>query len=361
MAYYQFNEASGQALDKVGIRHASLVANTVRQISTAPVGKGHSARLTVNSNGVYTFPNTGLTLDFPAVGPYPNGELCVSRIDQAPDQVPGLNHGTGYWIVNNYGANTNFNTLDAFEVTNFGYIESGASASDYQLFKRGSFADVNTWGTAIDAGDEVFSGVNGDVYFNLNNNINSFSQFIITYAGPLPVEWLNFWAARSGDQEATLWWKVNQTADVAGFVVESSTNGVDFKAIATIPALAGAGEKTYSAIDHQPADENNFYRIRQEDTNGKSSYSMIRQLFFEDSDSGWLVYPNPITSGRMLIIAASTSESYRFILYDVAGKKIRDVALTGTAQVALSQLPAGLYAYSIFGATKRIGGMLELK
>jgi photosystem II stability/assembly factor-like uncharacterized protein len=361
IAYYQFNETSGQALDKVGIRHASLVGSAAREISTAPVGKGHSTRLSVTANGVYFFPNTGLTLDFPAAGPYPAGELCVSRIDQAPDQVPGLNHGTGYWIVNNYGNNTNFNMLDAFEVTNFGYIEAGAVASDYSLYKRGSFAEGNTWGTEIDNGDAVFPGVNGDVYFNLNNNITSFSQLIITYNGPLPVEWLDFRATRSGDHEAELWWKVNQTADAARFVVERSVNGIDFKAIASVTAFDGAGEKAYPFIDQNPLDGNNFYRIRQEDADGKMNISPIRQVFFGKADDEWLVYPNPVPSGTLLTIATTSATSYRFILYNAAGKKVRDLQLTGTAQIALQQLPAGHYAYAVYGAEKRLGGMLEVK
>ncbi|MEZ4892181.1 MAG: LamG-like jellyroll fold domain-containing protein [Saprospiraceae bacterium] len=50
LVYYQFNEASGLVLDKVGVRHGSLVGPTIkRERSTAPVGKGISQRMQVLS------------------------------------------------------------------------------------------------------------------------------------------------------------------------------------------------------------------------------------------------------------------------------------------------------------------------
>jgi len=229
------------------------------------------------------------------------------------------------------------------------------------LFKRSSFADGNTWGSAIDMGDAVQAGVNGDVFFNVGNSVSSFSQFIIAYNGPLPVEWLDFRAVKADAQTAALRWEVNQTADVVRFDVEKSADGVDFKTITSVNALAGAGEKTYTATDQQPFDGVNFYRIRQTDRDGQSSISAIRQLEFGQKTTEWIVYPNPVASDRILTIATSPDAEYRFILYDSAGKKVRDTALTGTAQITLPSLPAGLYAYAIYGAAKRVGGVIELK
>ncbi len=91
ISYYQFNETEGTALDRVGIRHGVLSGSALRSNSTAPVGKGVSARQTVTANGSYNVGATGLTLSFPSTGDLPNGEICVSRINVAPDQYPN-NH-----------------------------------------------------------------------------------------------------------------------------------------------------------------------------------------------------------------------------------------------------------------------------
>lgn len=361
ISYYQFNELSGPTLDKAGIRHASLVANAVRETSTAPVGWGRSYRLTVNSGGVYDFLLTGVKLSFPAAGPFPNGELCVSRINQSPDQVPQPNFGTGYWIVNNYGTNTNFNMLDAFEASNFGPIGPGTNPGAFDLYKRNSFADGNTWGMPIDQGDAVVSGPNGDVRFDAGNNITSFSQFVITFDLALPVEWLDFTATRSADREASLVWTVNQTAGVARFVVERSPDGIHFQDIKTVPAKGGAGNQTYTIPDSDPMDGYNFYRIREEDADGRSSVSVIRQLFFGENREEWVVYPNPVSVGQSLTIVAASEGNYRFILYDMAGKKVVDMSQGNSVVIPLPQLPAGIYSYAIYGQTVRKAGKLEVR
>jgi hypothetical protein len=112
ISYYQFNETSGLALDRVGVRHGSLVGPTVkREKSTAPVGKGVSKRLNVATGKKrFTFDGTGLTLVFPAAGAYPNGEMVVSRLVVAPDTLPNslFQSSRGYWILQNYGSNANF-------------------------------------------------------------------------------------------------------------------------------------------------------------------------------------------------------------------------------------------------------------
>jgi hypothetical protein len=95
------NESAGKVLDRRASRHLSLIGTAARTTSTGPFGGGNSARLTVNEGGNYIFGNTGLTLGFPIGGTYPNGELCVSRINLAPDQVPAPDHDNVYWIVNN--------------------------------------------------------------------------------------------------------------------------------------------------------------------------------------------------------------------------------------------------------------------
>lgn len=360
IAYYQFNEASGQALDKIGIRHASLVSNTIREVSTAPVGKGTSARQNVTTNNIYTFGQTGITLDFPASGPYPNGELCVTRINQLPDQVPsgGGAYGNGYWIVNNYGSNSTFAALDEMEVIHYGFISPSAVPSNFQLYKRSSFAEGNTWGGSIDNADAIVPGALGNLTFNTGNGITSFSQFMAGYSGPLPVEWLDFTATKAGEQQAQLRWKVNQTSDVATFEVERSADGIQFEQFENIAAKLGASIQTYDCKDNTPHNGVNYYRIRQLDRDGKVTISPVRQVSFGPKEQAWLLYPNPLEDGQNLTIKTDMEDNYRFILYDVNGKKLKEWSLNGTATIVLPELAHGMYAYALIGSTRRVSGVL---
>ncbi len=183
-AYYQFNETQGQGTDRVGVLHVSLAGGASRAVSTAPVGGGVSSRATVSSGGAYTFGATGLTLQFPGSGTFPNGELCASRLDLAPDHTPNDRpHSRSYWIINNFGGNTSFTPLDFIRFEGYGDIPPGADPGAYALYKRGSFADGDTWGAPVDLAEGTDPAGEGTVTFSEGSEIGSFSQFLIVQEG----------------------------------------------------------------------------------------------------------------------------------------------------------------------------------
>jgi photosystem II stability/assembly factor-like uncharacterized protein len=362
ISYYQFNEASGTVYDKVRSRNATLAGNATRTTSTVAVGNGVSGRNTVNAAGAYTFGTTGLTLTFPSGGTFPAGELCVSRINQSPDQLPdALPHSAGYWIVNNYGTNTTFTTLTSLNFAGYGYIANGSTPSNFNLFKRGSFAEGNTWGNAIDVGDAVTTGTNGAVTFSTNNNVSSFSQFIISYSGALPVEWLNFQAALENNKQTRLYWSVYQSADAAFFELEKSSDGVHFTQFGRITAAAGAGTFSYQNIDNQPFRGTTYYRLRQVDQDGKATYSVVRSVFFDALPDTWAVSPNPVASNSTLTVRTAYEGVYSFRLFDLSSKLILTERCEGVTDVKLPNLPAGLYGYEIVGETHRAIGKVVIE
>lgn len=361
VAYYQFNEPNGPALDRVGTRHAALAGGAVTRIgSNAPLGKGISKRLSVTAAGTYDFTGTGLTLTFPNNSTYPNGELCVSRINQNPDQLPNAQpHSNAYWVVNNFGTNTTFSTLTSLRFDGYGDIPTGATASDYHLYKRGSFDEGNTWASADDA-DAFVSGANGSLTFSAGNGQNSFSQFVISYSGTLPVEWSDFLVALEHNRQTRLYWSAYQTADVSHFVIEKSSDGLVFQPLGTVSAKPGAGFCAYEAIDNQPFKGLTYYRIRQVDADGKFSYSSVRSVVLDALANDWVLSPNPLSLGQSLAIRTAYEGEYRVRLFDFAGKKVFEKHLTGSQSLALPALATGLYGYEILSETKRVSGKLAI-
>lgn len=185
--YLQFNENEGAAYDKTpGKDNMSMLGNTERRTSTAPVGGGSSARQTVAGDGEYTFGDTGVSIDFPAAGTYPNGEIVVSRINLSPDTTPDDGDIVGdavHWIIHNYGTNSTFSELDKITFNDvYGLTDSDAdNPGQFALYKRGSTAHGTTWGTSLDNADQVIAhGDNtGTVEFSTGNGLTSFSQFTI--------------------------------------------------------------------------------------------------------------------------------------------------------------------------------------
>ncbi|HFA51805.1 MAG TPA: LamG domain-containing protein, partial [Bacteroidetes bacterium] len=187
--YLQFNETGGKSYDKTGNKnHGVFHGNgTVRTTSTAPVGGGVSGRMDVTAGGVFAFGNTGVKLGFnPAAATYPNGELCVSRLNVPPETLPAAGSIASdgvYWIVDNFGTNSNFTALDSFVVDDVPsiYAVHENTPALFSIFKRNSTAFGNTWGSSFDAADLVVANGNGrgKITFSTGSGITGFSQFAI--------------------------------------------------------------------------------------------------------------------------------------------------------------------------------------
>ncbi len=194
VAYYQFNETSGNVVDRIGTKHASLANGASRVVSTGPFGGGTSSRLLIASNGTYTFSNTGFDLSFASGSTIPDGEVVVSRINLYPDNLPDPQHfnARSYWIADNYGVNQTFTAPSSVNFENIGYVSAYdvLHPDHFKLFMRGHNADLNTWGNSINDADACVAGADGDVSFSSSNSITSFGQFdlVNTEAFPTDVE-----------------------------------------------------------------------------------------------------------------------------------------------------------------------------
>jgi len=186
VSYFQFNETSGPALDRVGVRHGALVGPTAkREKSTAPVGKGVSKRLQIApGKRRYTFDGTGLTLVFPNAGTYPNGEVVVSRLWVSPDTIPAITHrnATDYWILQNYGTNATFTAPAEIWFSKLGAMPADLPAAACKLWRRNPVAHGPLWQN-MDVADVLNEGPNASLGFISNNQLTSAGQFWLELPG----------------------------------------------------------------------------------------------------------------------------------------------------------------------------------
>lgn len=180
-AYYQFNSPDPLTdVDKAGNNNILLNLGANKIKSTAPVGKGVSQTINVNNGGFKNFNNADMKMYFPAAGPYPNGNLVVTKINQLPDTlfVNGI-LPKAYWVVNNYGTNQNFATLDSIIFTNSGNVSGGCSPDMYELYKRPFNGEGLTWGSPIDVAETFNPYAPSFVSFKQGNNVTNVGQFYI--------------------------------------------------------------------------------------------------------------------------------------------------------------------------------------
>ena len=180
--YYQFNlPSSTSVMDRIGFRHASLAGDAEKVISTAPVGGGVSDRITANTSGTFNWNSSSTQIDFGNTSA--NGEIVVSRLNVLPDSLPNSNPTTGhYWIINNYGNNSTFSSLDHLRLkTPVG--QPFGNPSDAKLWVRSQNEHVNNWTSTCGAAN--FD--NG--YYDYSNacSINNMSQFFIQSVDSLPI------------------------------------------------------------------------------------------------------------------------------------------------------------------------------
>ena len=135
--------------------------------------------LNVSTEGVADFSTADCQMTFES-GNYPNGDLVVSKVNINPSALPSTNMiDDNYWIVNNYGTNKTFNSLEY--ITFFNVTDIGSTGASYvKLFKRGSNeGSSDTWETGIETALTVNSANESVVFNNTSGSINSFSQFYI--------------------------------------------------------------------------------------------------------------------------------------------------------------------------------------
>ncbi|MDC0230507.1 T9SS type A sorting domain-containing protein [Aureispira] len=179
--YYQFNAVSKLVQDRKGTLHGDFYGGSTRIVSSVPVGGGQSHKLLVNSGGSFDFSDAMATLYFSFSGLNPDGEIFVSRLNVTPDQIAGNFLATeGYWIINNYGNNSTFNSLDSFILKSPVQLTSTADKfSVYQRFERG---EGSSWGSVKDTCDVILNG--NQLCFKDVLNINNLGQFMVASDSP---------------------------------------------------------------------------------------------------------------------------------------------------------------------------------
>lgn len=171
---------------------------------------------------------------------------------------------------------------------------------------------------------------------------------------PLPVQLTRFEAVVQGSA-VNLGWATASELRNQGFGVERSADGRQFGEIAFVP---GAGSSTtahtYQYRDARPLGQGpSYYRLRQTDTDGTSTYSPVRTV--AAAAPLLSLYPNPTAATATLQWRAAVAGSGRWRLTAVTGQVVRDAALAEQAGanellLDLRPYPAGSYLLTLESA-----------
>ncbi|HEX8334408.1 MAG TPA: DUF4331 family protein [Segetibacter sp.] len=165
-----------------------------------------------------------------------------------------------------------------------------------------------------------------------------------SYVGPtattaLPASFLKFTAEKSGNQ-VQLTWDVTNEVNNDRYEVEHNVGNGNFRKVGTVNGRSGNANTYRFTHDSPIPSQSNFYRIRQVDKDGKSSYSPVRLVKF-DMNTVMSITPNPATT---FIRVSSNLNGLQISLFDNNGKKLASkVAANGVAEFEIATLPKGVY------------------
>jgi hypothetical protein len=237
-----------------------------------------------------------------------------------------------------------------FDLTGQGPVTAGDLRLLIDMDNDGNFGDETVAGggvvsSATDQGGNVyrFADVTG-----LVSAASSTRRFTLGTTNiiqtPLPITLLSFNAFVENNNSVRLQWITAQEVNNDFFTVERSANGIDWETVVT---LAGSGTtletREYKWLDEKPFWGQSYYRLKQTDFDGTSTYSKIVSVKVSKTFQDVIVYPVPAKDE--LFVEFARSENVVLKIIDQLGRESQVKPTFGPrgASIDTSELTPGVY------------------
>jgi len=146
----------------------------------------------------------------------------------------------------------------------------------------------------------------------------------------LPVDFISFNGRLLPDETIKLDWDVAREINHDYFDVEKSTDGVSFSSIGKV-----RGIPPYNFVDKNPAEGNNFYRLRQVDKDSKFEYSNTIKVTYRKKDLSLSIYPNPVKDVLNIELNRNLRSKIRVTVTDITGRTYlsKEYNMTGQSNI----------------------------
>ena len=178
---------------------------------------------------------------------------------------------------------------------------------------------------------------------------------------PLPVELAEFTAVATSHQGVAVKWATASEKNNKEFTVERSADGQAFNGFRTVPGAGNSTRRTtYEAVDEQPLPGSSYYRLRQTDIDGTTSFSPVRAVKLSSSSAALEVYPGRTAQAWLvsstLPLEPGNGNAAAVQVFDAVGR-VQQVACTPDGSIAgrwtldLHTLPSGIYIVRLLTAS----------
>ena len=191
------------------------------------------------------------------------------------------------------------------------------------------------------------------------------ANYTLSWAFPLPVK-LSSFSGKADNCKAILQWTTAQELNTDKFILESSTDGISFSAVAEIKAANAANGKSYQQLLVQSTGLV-YYRLKMVDLNGSYIYSFIVPVKTNCNISDIIsIYPNPVRTTATLNFNTAYRGKATIVTTNALGQQITSQTLqvNNTINVILVDVqkqPSGVYfLYLANEKGERLGDVQKL-
>jgi Pregnancy-associated plasma protein-A len=280
-----------------------------------------------------------------------NNNAINYLMDKTFHVLPSVNNTSGSYNITLYYTQSEVNGWQAF---------TGQTISSIQLVKVPTQISNVTPGNPSGGGAVTLAtpaisalGTNTGLTYHFTNGFSGFGAGVPGLS-PLPIGLLNFTGRLEGS-DAVLNWSTSFEAGNKGFEVQRSFDGNSFSQIGFV---AGAGNSTvtryYSFTDPSLSSDNNYYRLRQVDLDGKFIYSQVVLVNRNGAGSpGFTVVSNPFTNNLDILFGEAPIGQVRVRLLTIDGRELLRQAAFSSDGTRLhvdligTALSAGIYLLEV--------------
>ena len=191
-----------------------------------------------------------------------------------------------------------------------------------------------------------------DVVFNTHSTLVIARNENLGNGAVLPLKFVDL-QLKNNSNSITLNWNVTGQTLPTMYVVERSTDGVQYKQIGTISTQTDPRNSALTFTDKTlPQATTGYYRIKACDANNKCLYSEVKSVKLNTANSWVKIYPTPVKDNLQVTLNQTFTGNVSFKIFNAEGKQVyqlnqKNIAERDQLQIPVSGLSRGSYILQI--------------
>jgi hypothetical protein len=167
----------------------------------------------------------------------------------------------------------------------------------------------------------------------------------------LPVDFVEFTAVNIADHGYLQWNTINEL-NCSQYVVEKSTDGINFKPIGILNCQNSTSLTAYAYTDPEILNNTVYYKIKQLDFNGNAKSTEVESIA-SSSSSTVTIEPNPFVESINISLKSDVLSDVTLQLLDINGRMVYSQPAKSISDVSIGlNLSSGLYILQVIYPTR---------